>query len=401
MDDREPRVASSAGVQLLPTRAEERVPVLDILRGFALLGILVVDILAFAGPYGLPGYVPPDALHWYDSLAKSLVAHLAEGKFYIIFSFLFGVGFSLQLARTEAQGGDIAPLYRRRLWVLLGLGILHSVLLWTADILRVYALLGFALLAFRTRRERTVKVWACGFFLLSIALSVVGHATEGSSGIPGVDVVGMARTAYHSSSYLDVLLFQALSCPASWIIILVSQGPAVMALFLVGLLVGNSGFPERLRENELVLTRIFCAGLLAALGAGSLLRLTASPWLGAMGAAVAAPALALAYMSGLAWLSLDHTAAQILNPLGKVGRMALSNYVLQSLICTLLFDGFGFALYEKVNRAGLLGIAILIYLAQVVISVAWLGRFRFGPVEWLLRSLTYRQRQPFRGAEAH
>jgi uncharacterized protein len=388
---------SSGTVQLLPVQPGERIAILDIWRGFALFGVLVVDIPGFASPYGLPGYVPPDAMLWYDSLARNVVAFLAEDKFYIMFSFLFGAGFSLQLARAEARGKDMRLFYPRRLWVLLGLGILHSVFLWTADILRIYALLGFALLAFRKRSERTVLVWAGIFLLLSFALSVLGHASRGGdTRIPGIDVVGMARAAYHSSSYIDVLIFQAISSPASWIITLVIRGPAVMALFLLGMLAGRSKLPEQLLEKRPILRRIFCLGLLAGLAGNCLLLLTSNPWLDALGAMVGALTLASAYMSGLALLSLSRKGARILEPLGKLGRMALSNYLLQSIVCTLLFDGFGFALYEKVNRAGLLGIALLIYVAQILLSILWLSRFQFGPAEWLWRSLTYRQRPAFR-----
>jgi uncharacterized protein len=209
--------------------------------------------------------------------------------------------------------------------------------------------------------------------------------------------VGMARAAYRSSSYIDVLIFQAISSPASWIITLVIRGPAVMALFLLGMLAGRSKLPEQLPEKRPLLRRIFCLGLLAGL-AGNCLLLTSNPWLDALGAMVGALTLASAYMSGLAWLSLSRTGARILEPLGTLGRVALSNYLLQSIVCTLLFDGFGFALYEKVDRAGLLGIALLIYVAQILLSVLWLSRFQFGPAEWLWRSLTYRQRPAFRRA---
>lgn len=338
---------------------------------------------------------------WYDSLAKDLVVLLAEDKFYIVFSFLFGAGFSLQLARAEAIGKEMRTFYPRRLWVLLGLGVLHAIFLWTADILRVYAVLGFALLLFRKRPARTLLLWATLFLLLSFALSGLGRASSsgGNTGIPGIDVVGMARAAYHSSSYMDVLMFQALSFPASSIIVFVTRGATVMSLFLFGFLAGRSKFFDQLLEKKPVLLRVLCYGLLACLAGNSLVLLTGHPWPHALGAAVGAWGLASAYMSGVALLSLTRKGAQILNPLGKVGRMALSNYLLQSVICTLLFDGFALALYERVDQAGLLGIAILIYLAQIPLSILWLRRFQFGPVEWLWRSLTYRHRQPFRLAE--
>ncbi len=376
----------------------ERIPILDVWRGFALLGVLVVDIPGFASPAGLPGYVPSGAMPWHDALATTLVRLLAEGKFFTLFSFIFGVGFSLQLARAEARGTDIRSFYPRRLWVLLGLGTAHAIFLWTADILRVYSLLGFALLAFRKRSNRALLGWTSLFFLLSFVLSGLGRGSrgEGNAGIPGIDVVGMARAAYHSSSYLDVLVFQALCFPASTIITLLARGPSVMALFLLGLLAGRSRQLGNLREARPLLRRVSGISLFAGLASSSLALLTRDPWLASLGAAIGSPGLCAAYASGLALLSSSTAGARALAPLGKAGRMALSNYLLQSMVCSLLFGGFGFALYERVGQACLLGIAILVYLAQLLLSAWWLDRFQSGPAEWLWRWLTYRRRQPFR-----
>lgn len=383
-------------MNMIPIQQSERIHILDILRGFAVFGILAVNMAGFATPVFMPGYIPPTFLPWYDRLSQNLVLFLAEGKFYTIFSFLFGLGFSVQLARAEAKNKDIRSFYPRRLWVLLGLGILHAVLLWLGDILRLYALLGFALLAFRRRANRTLLVWAGIFYTLSYLLLVwLGGPSGGeNSAIPGIDIVDMARAAYNSPSYLNALIFQTFASAASFIIIFLSQGASVMALFLLGLLIGRLKFFEHLPENRTVLQRVFWIGLVAGLLGNSLL-LVKDAWLASLGFTIGAPALASAYISGLSLLFLSHKGTQILAPLGKVGRMALSNYVLQSLVCSILFGGFGFGLYEKVGAAGLLGITILIYLAQIPLSAWWLQRFQFGPLEWLWRSLTYKHRQPF------
>jgi uncharacterized protein len=385
-------------LNLLPIQQSERIQILDILRGFAVFGILAVNIAGFASPVFLPGYIPPASIPWYDTLAQDLVVFLAEGKFYTIFSFLFGLGFSVQLARAEIKGKDIRSFYPRRLWVLFGLGILHSILLWTGDILRIYALLGFALLAFRQRSTRSLMIWASLFFALSFVLLAFFGGPNGGEGsaIPGIDIIGSARAAYNSTSYLDVLIFQAISSPISFILVALTQGASVMALFLLGLLAGRLKFFEQLPQNQPFLQRLFFGGLIIGLVGNSLLLLTKIPWLISLGYTIGAPGLAAAYISGLSLLSLGKHGAKALAPLGKVGRMALSNYLLQSLVCSVLFDGFGFGLYEKVGAAWLLGITILIYLLQIPFSAWWLNHFQFGPLEWLWRSLTYRQRQPFR-----
>lgn len=383
---------------LQPVAQSERIHILDILRGFAVFGILAVNIAGFASPAFFPGYTPPESLPWYDELAKNLVTFLAEGKFYTIFSFLFGLGFAVQIGRAEARGKDIRSFYPRRLWVLFGLGILHAILLWLGDILRIYALLGFALLAFRKRANRTLLIWAGALFAVAlILLALIGGPTGGeNSAIPGYDIVGMARAAYNSPDYLDVLIFQAFASLASFVIIFLAQGASVMALFLLGLLAGRLGVFEHLPENRARLKRGLAIGLLVGLPANGVMLLVKDPWLGSLALTIGAPALAAAYICGLALLSMQAQGARALAPLGKVGRMALSNYVLQSLVCSILFGGFGLGLYERVGAAGLLGLTGVIYLAQIPLSVWWLNRFQFGPLEWLWRSLTYRQWQPFR-----
>ncbi len=337
---------------------------------------------------------------WYDTLAQNLVLFFAEGKFYTIFAFLFGLGFSVQLARADAKGKDIRSFYPRRLLVLFGFGVLHSILFWTGDILRLYALLGFALLAFRKRSNRTLLIWAGALFALSfVVLGLLGAPGGKETAIPGFDIVGMARAAYTSSSYLDVLGFQTLASPLSFLILLVIQGPSVMALFLLGLLVGRLHFFERLPEHRPVLRRALWIGLVVGLIGNSLFVFAENGWLASLGFTIGAPALAAFYVSGLSLLSLRARGARLLAPLGQVGRMALSNYMLQSVICAILFGGFGLGLYEEVGAAGLLGLTVLIYLAQIPLSVWWLNRFQFGPIEWLWRSLTYGKRQPWRASQ--
>jgi uncharacterized protein len=378
-----------------PVSQVERIHILDLLRGFAIFGILAVNIGGFASPAFFPGYVAPQ-WEWFDQLAETLMLFFAEGKFYTIFSFLFGLGFSVQLARAEAKGKDVRSFYPRRLWALFGLGLLHTLLFWIGDILRLHALLGFALLAFRNRSNRTLATWAAVFLALGfLVLGAAGGPRDGGGEIPGMDVVGMARQAYNSNSFLSVVIFQVFAGIISFIAIAIAQGGTVMTLFLLGLLAGRMKFFERLPENQSTLRKIILAGLLIGLGFNALFVFASNPWLSSLGFTIGAPALAAAYISSISLLSLNETGAKILAPIGKVGRMALSNYVLQSVLCSLIFNGYGLGLYEQVGPAGLWGVTFAIYLGQIPLSAWWLGKFQFGPLEWLWRSLTYGQKQPF------
>lgn len=382
---------------LRPVAKAERIQILDILRGFAVFGILAVNIGGFASPVFYPGYIPPENLPWYDELAETLMLFFAEGKFYTIFSFLFGLGFSVQMARAEAKGRDVRSFYPRRLWVLFGLGLLHTVLFWIGDILRMYALLGFALLAFRNRSNRTLVTGAGVFFALGfVILALIGGPTGGGDveGMP-MDVVAMARQAYNSDSFPTVVIFQVFAGIISFVIIALTQGASVMALFLLGLLAGRMKFFEHLSENESILKRIALWGLFIGLAFNALFVFVENPWWASLGFIIGAPALAATYISGLSLLSLQARGAKLLAPVCQVGRMALSNYVLQSMVCSLIFNGYGLGLFEKVGVAGLWGITFAIYLVQIPLSAWWLSRFQFGPLEWVWRSLTYGKKQPF------
>ncbi len=378
-----------------PVSQAERIHILDILRGFAVFGILAVNIGGFAAPVFFPGYVPPE-LTWYNELAETLMLFFAEGKFYTIFSFLFGLGFSVQMARAEAKGRDVRSFYPRRLWVLFALGILHAVVFWIGDILRLYALLGFALLAFRKRSNKTLLIWAGIFFAVGFLLLVfIGGPHGGGEGMPGMDIVAMARQAYNGDSFLSVVIFQFFSAFISFMIIFFTQGGTVMALFLLGLLAGRMKFFERLGEHRAFFAKVILLGLLLGLVFNALFVFVEEPWLASLGFTIGAPAFAAVYVSGLSLLSLKEGGAKMLAPIGKVGRMALTNYVLQSVVCSLLFNGYGFGFYEKIGAAGLWGITFAIYLCQIPLSGWWLSRFQFGPLEWLWRSLTYKEWQPF------
>lgn len=388
---------SSLPNALRPVDRTERIQILDILRGFAVFGILAINIGGFASPAFYPGYLPPEYLPWYDQLAEMLMLFFAEGKFYTIFSFLFGLGFSVQLARAEAKGRDVRSFYPRRLWVLLGLGLLHTVLFWIGDILRHYALLGFALLAFRNRSNRTLAIWSGIFFALSFVILVLIGGPTGGGDVEGMpmDVVAMARQAYASDSFFTVAIFQVFAGVISFIIIALAQGASVMALFLLGLLVGRMKLFEQLPERRTLLKKIALWGLLIGLAFNALLVFAENPWWASLGFIIGAPALAATYISGLSLLSLRGRGAKLLAPIGQVGRMALSNYILQSVVCSLIFNGYGLGLFEKVGAAGLWGITFAIYLVQIPLSAWWLSRFQFGPLEWVWRSLTYGQKQPF------
>ena len=378
---------------ILPVGKSDRVVILDILRGFAIFGILAVNIYGFATPIFLPGYIPP-VIAGADNIAQNLMMFFAEGKFYVIFSFLFGLGFSLQLSRAEAKGISIRSFYPRRLGWLFLFGLLHAAFLFIGDILRIYALLGFVLLAFRRCTDRTLLIWAGVFFSLNfLIIGALGGPAGGGEEIPGMDIVLMARSVYNGTAFFPVLAFQTAGSIFSFVIIALAQGGTVMALFLAGMVVGRHKYLEKLPEYRPQLIRIAIAGLFLGLIFNSIFVFSTNPWLISLGFVLGSLTLASAYCSGLCLFSLKALGQRLLTPISRVGRMALTNYIMQSVICAFIFNGYGLGMYEKIGAAGLWGNVFAIYFCQIIFSTIWLSRFRFGPLEWFWRALTYRQRQ--------
>lgn len=377
---------------LQPIKISERIHILDILRGFALFGVLAVNIYGFASPAYLPGYDFRENMPWYDSFADAATLYLADGKFFTIFSFLFGIGFSVQMARAESKGRELMTFYPRRLGVLFGIGVLHALLFWVDDILRLYALLGFLLLAFRSRSNRSLLAWSGIFFVLNYGLSLASSALELS--MP--DIAAIGREIYLHGSFLAVVQFQAWAGIYVFLQVIQVQGANIMALFLLGLLAGRVKFFEKLPENRVLLQKILVIGLAASIVFNAIHHWLETSWLANLDFMIGALGLSAAYISGLCLLSLNESGAKLLAPLGQVGRMALTNYILQSVLCSFIFNGYGLGLYEQVGAAGLWGFTIAIFIFQVGLSNWWLSRFQFGPLEWAWRALTYLQKPPFR-----
>lgn len=382
-----------------PLPSNERVQLLDIWRGFAIFGILIVNMAIFMAPNFLPTAAPPP-LPWYDQTVKYLLHFFAQGKFFTIFSFLFGLGFALQLTRAEAAGRDIRSFYPRRLLSLLVFGVLHFLLFWEGDILRLYALLGFMLLAFRHRSNKALLMVAASCLVLSMLLttaviSVLSAPGASAASTAGIDFVAEARRAYTSPGYLNVLAYHARIFFYDFFYLAIIQGLSVAAMFLFGLYVGKQRLLEHLQEQRVLLQRVLVVGLVLGFPSSLVYAISKNPVLSGLGYTISGPALASVYLSTIALLTMDVTWKRRLAPLASVGRMALTNYVLQSVICSTLFYGYGLGLYEKLGLAEGFLLSLLIFSMQVPLSVWWFEHFQYGPLEWLWRCLTYGKRPPF------
>ncbi|MFJ2746341.1 DUF418 domain-containing protein [Streptomyces sp. NPDC087440] len=388
---------------LPPLPAPRRIVEIDALRGFALLGILLVNVFLMSGAADLgsgagvvtQGGGGEGGLGGVDAVVGWLVAFLVQGKFYLLFAFLFGYSFTVQMASAERAGARVVPRTLRRTAGLLVLGLLHAVLLFSGDILTSYALLGLILLAARNaspRGARTAAYWVWGSFgallLLLSALAVLVPAT--AADLAEADADSAALTAAYRGSFADVVGANLDQLPFVVLAAVLGAGTIVPA-FLFGLAAGRSGWFDRTDGAKLLRTvRIGLAVGLPAAALAATLELGPERWsmLGSALGALTAPALTAAYLAGMLLFFRTRPGRRVVAVLAPAGRMSLTNYLTQSLVMALVFTGYGFGLYGKLGVAVPVLMALVLYGVQLAVSGPLMRRHRHGPVEWLLRVIT-------------
>lgn len=392
-----------------PVGGDERLSLLDALRGFALAGVLLANLNSLT-LYEFLSAEQRAALPTagFDAWARMALVFFVSKKFLTVFSLLFGIGFAVQLLRSEARGADVTPTYVRRLAVLLVIGLAHGTLVWWGDILRFYAVLGLVLLLFRHASSRTL-LWtsaalACvGWPLLrAVADPVIGPLLQR---LPSRQAAYAESFAVFSQGrYLDVVLrnpvHDVVDLAQFWYLPLF-----VLASFLLGLWAGRERLFHDAERHQPLLRRIFAGSVAYGLAATAASVVDVSgrlPVLGtsvALGLVTSAPiALGVAYATGFALLFVRPAWRRRLEVLAPVGRMALTNYLAQAVVCVPVFYGFGLGVGPWRGFPGRLATFALLFGGQVLFSHWWLGRFRFGPAEWAWRSLTYWRWQPMRAA---
>jgi uncharacterized protein len=416
-----------------PIDSAQRVHALDALRGFALLGVFISNSLNwFNGRLLLPKEqslalaAPPLEL-----TVNSLFALLVEQKFVTLFTLLFGLGFALQMTRAEGRGTSIVPVYRRRLLVLLGIGLVHMFAIWVGDILSTYALVGFVLLLFRQRSDRTVLTWVAVLFVvlpltLSIAQRFGPELLHGKEAAEAAAKATREEEAAHRTAFFtglsseSVLTSQKANALYAWQNLPNPGRPVwlsiILGRFLLGLWIGRKKLLENVERHRKLLVRVMAWGLgvgsaLATLSLVLYLRKQGAP--GGPSMPVNPPAwmvgmrtlrevgylfMGCGYAAAFALLFQKERWRKVLGVLTPAGRMALTLYLMQSVLSLCVYDGWGLGLVGRTPPSLTLLLTLALFAGQVALSHWWLARFRFGPVEWLWRSLTYGRAQPMRVA---
>ncbi|WP_319502588.1 DUF418 domain-containing protein [uncultured Draconibacterium sp.] len=408
-----------------PLSSRERIDYMDLLRGIAIFGILIANLRWFSlySPQ-VSGMFTYEEI---DHVIYLLQGVFIESKFYTIFSLLFGWGIALQINRSQKDDASTAGFLRRRLCFMMLLGGMHMFFIWEGDIVFLYGLVGFVLVALRKYSNSTLLITGI-LMLLSPVLLYFLKMNWPWVNYPSDYLYSLGEKMYQHFGWIDQdtsrtgVLSESKSIVTSIKITLadapyrfaylfaVSRIPKVLGAMLIGFYMGRTNLYSKIMKHKNVVLKATIAGLIVFVPLNYWLEgilkneqayyqhqieglyytiadsLTVFP-------------LALVYMTALALLFEKKWIQIILNPVLAVGKTAFSNYVFQSLIGIIIFYGVGFGLAGQFGPLAWTIAAVIIFSFQIILSNLWLKYFRFGPLEWIWRSLTYRKIQPLKLAK--
>ncbi|HEU0029197.1 MAG TPA: DUF418 domain-containing protein [Kofleriaceae bacterium] len=389
---------------LAPVAPRERLASLDVLRGFALCGVLIGNMVLYSGRWALHGEPHGGTL---DEIAEWFVGIVVDSKAQTLLTFLFGFGFAIQLLRADARGEPVLPVYLRRLLALLVLGWLHVLVLWWGDVTWTYAVSGFGLLAFVHASNRTRVVLGLALTFVPFLVATIPEVQEASLRV----FMEPREWGAHTQHYLEVMRQPSRSGlaweSATYALVWCSQIYVwyflwTLGRFLLGYVAGARRWFERDGAEHLGVFRRFAlwGGLIAVvliavrvLARLGILRFdtlgVAGRLLGGTLYQITLLAQTIAYVGIVVLLMQRPLWRRVLGVLAPAGRMPLTTYFSQSLAATFVFYGWGLGWVGEVGPAGCLGLALAIFSVQVAIAHVWLRFFRFGPLEWVWRAAVY------------
>lgn len=396
---------------LKPVAPEARLLQLDVLRGLALLGVLLVNLSIFSGFEWAHDAHLPHPMGWGGGAFQYLCNTLVESKAAALLAMLFGAGLTIQHEALERRGERHLPFSLRRVGALALLGLAHSFLLWDGDILLDYALISLLMLPVLRVSSRRILwtiplLWAAAGLLILLFSARIAAASQWVEQAGRFNAMNVEH--YGTDTWFAVLKYRA------WEMVhvmgpirLANRLPILLPFFILGAYFWKKGFLSEPERHQATLRRLVLVFGLLGLAANLIpqdavwsfaIRLPFKPFriLLRVTYLFAKPGLTLGYAAGILLLLQHPRTRQTFAVFAPLGRMALTHYLLQSLVCTWIFNGHGLGLYGKVPVSHyLLGGGILFAL-QVWSSRLWLARFRMGPAEWLWRRLSYAKPQAFR-----
>ncbi len=380
-------------MNLQPISLNERVKAIDIMRGLALFGILIINMLAFHSPFS---YIDP--YKWFTgSVNEGLYAAIdifVQASFYPLFALLFGYGLAMQFMRAEEKGQAFTPLAVKRLLILLGIGVIHAFLIWYGDILITYALMGLLLIGM----IRLPASWLVGFgsilyviphFLL-LAIMFIAVAMDPNIYVGYMEIESSIQS-YQSGSFAEIFSQRLADWRASnnfmgFMFLTIT----ILPFLMIGAAAAKWRLIERTEEKKKLWLFLATVPLLVGL------ILKSTPFLFGKNYAFVyvqdifgGPLVAVGYAAIIALLAQKNVMQKLLSPLAKVGRMSLTTYITQSVVATFIFYSYGFGLYGEVDVLTGTLIALGIFVFQLIFAELWFEKFSKGPLEMLWRKWTY------------
>jgi uncharacterized protein len=374
-----------------PIQEQERIHSIDAMRGFAILGIFLTNMIDFHSPVL---YLNPFV--WWSSKSDqtiySLIDFFVQASFYPLFAILFGFGLMIMRERSIERGFAFTPIAVRRLLMLLAIGCIHAFLIWHGDILITYALFGLvALLFFRLSGKALLWTGLLTYMIpnilfgLLLFLAALFSPTENFA---NHDKANQAVKVYQNGSFLEITAQRI----QDWSYVNNLENLIILFFGIFPLLLIGAGIAKlKWLKNVYLYKKQFQWLLFILVLFGSLLKLLPYVVRNVFSEYVqdifGGPMLAVAY--GIIFILLMEKRATILKPFQAVGKMAMSNYLFQSIIATLIFYNYGFGLYSKISVGMGTVLVFIIFIVQALISVYWTKNYQFGPVEWVWRAVSY------------
>lgn len=383
-------------MKVAPTLLGNRIESLDMLRGFALLGIFIANMLTFHSPYF---YI--DANTYFstpgDQMSYKIISIFIEASFYPIFAMLFGYGLQMQYDKSIVNKTAFAPIMAKRLAILMAFGLIHALFIWSGDILFTYALMGFIMIGVVRIPKKWLLPIAFVVYLIPTLLLIGGtyivtkmYPEDVMEGYANIQQIEQAITAYGHGSYVEALMFRI----PEWLLIglpAVFMGVfMVLPLIMLGAVFAKIKLFERAAQFKGRIALVTLISLVAGVAIKSLPYLNETTYyFKLIQQLIGGPILAVGYAGIILLLCQLTIFRKVFRPISKAGRMSLTTYLTQSIVATLIFYNYGFGLYGKVDiETGTL-IAIGIFILQVIFAELWLMKFKMGPFEWVWRKATY------------
>ena len=403
----------------LPVSLNERADILDVLRGFALLGVLLDNVIGFTG-WGFKTLSMRKALPTWPAdgiLALSELTFI-NGKFYSLFSLLFGIGFSIILIRNEQKGINPLKVFYRRLFILLLIGVAHMLLLWEGDILFLYAMIGMILPLFRKFSDKALLITAAALILSPIILDciyIMIHARPGD-GLERIALSIDQKNGVPTDSTYANYLYKPGSGMHEWRnwqesgwawryegLLDSNRIPKVLGMFLLGFYSGRKMIYLQLEKYVSLFKKLklwgFVIGIPAAIActyfeifAGEVMKKEPAVLGHSFFYAISVVPLCLAYTSVICLRWIKKKGDSKLKVLAPMGRMALTNYLMQTIIAIIIYYGIGFGFGGNIGPALFIPIGLAVYALQILYSNLWFKYFNYGPFEWIWRMLAYGKR---------